>query len=390
MGEPSMVGRGGFGAVLRVGPDPVAVKVVPLELPLESFSEKAGFGEVLALKDLLSRSTSSHVIRYEDAWLEEPCALSDLVQDVLPQTWRRTTVPTATADVGEETSRSVLVREMSQLSARWDSPSVGDPGFLHREESSLCMSADTDGEDGFEWENESAPLSRTTSVDGTPCKQVVRSVPGPTTYPVCLLIQMELFSGEHRSTLSDWIKARTGKPDFVDDRVGAVEIFSQLILTVRQIHRSRLVHLDLKPENIFVEESPNLQVKVGDFGLACQLKQLGVLMRGQCVGTPGYAAPEALDGGGALTDKADIYCCGLVLIELLVQFETAMEKTAVFEAVRNGRQIPAALDKMPKAAALVRSMTEPDPCARMSAEDVSKQLKGLRQEAARRSQRRKG
>jgi serine/threonine protein kinase len=202
-----------------------------------------------------------------------------------------------------------------------------------------------------------------------------------------LLIQMELFSGEHRSTLSEWIKARSG--NFVEDRVGAVEIFSQLILAVRQIHRSRLVHLDLKPENIFVEESPNLQVKVGDFGLACQLKQLGV-RRGKCIGTPGYAAPEAFDGGGALTDKADIYCCGMVLLELLVQFETSMEKTAVFEAVRNGRQMPAALDKMPKAAALVRSMTEPDPCARMSAEDVSKQLKALRQEATRRSQRRKG
>jgi serine/threonine protein kinase len=232
-------------------------------------------------------------------------------------------------------------------------------------------------------------MQRTVSVDSTPCKPAVRSVPGPTTYPVCLLIQMELFSGEHRSTLSEWIIARSGKSDFVEDRVGAIEIFSQLILAVRQIHRSRLVHLDLKPENIFVEESPNLQVKVGDFGLACQLKQLGVLMRGQCVGTPGYAAPEALDGGGALTDKADIYCCGLVLIELLVQFETDMEKTAVFEAVRNGRQIPAALDKMPKAASLARSMTEPDPCARMSAEDVTKQLKALRQEAQRRSQRRR-
>ena len=62
---------------------------MPLELPPESFSDKAGFGEILALKDLLGRDkTSSHVIRYEDAWLEEPCALPDAVQDVLPPSWR--------------------------------------------------------------------------------------------------------------------------------------------------------------------------------------------------------------------------------------------------------------------------------------------------------------
>ena len=49
--------------------------------------------------------------------------------------------------------------------------------------------------------------------------------------------------------------------------------------------------------------------EVGDFGLACQLKQLGAVRGGRpgLVGTPGYAAPEASGGAAVLTDKADVY-----------------------------------------------------------------------------------
>ena len=59
------------GEARRAGRQRDAHACCSLELPPESFSDKAGFGEILALKDLLGRDkTSSHVIRYEDAWLE--------------------------------------------------------------------------------------------------------------------------------------------------------------------------------------------------------------------------------------------------------------------------------------------------------------------------------
>merc|ERR550537_433913 len=129
-------------------------------------------------------------------------------------------------------------------------------------------------------------------------------------------------------TLRDWLDRRTGI-----DLDLALQVFSKLILAVRQLHRSRMVHLDIKPANIFVATSDNMvkQVKLGDFGLALELKALA--SGGFAHGTPGYQAPEAkadaprpakVDprapvGSPAprglnrhLCDKADVFSCAIV------------------------------------------------------------------------------
>ncbi|KAJ0713730.1 putative protein kinase RLK-Pelle-SD-2b family [Helianthus annuus] len=75
----------------------------------------------------------------------------------------------------------------------------------------------------------------------------------------------------------------------------------------------KIIHLDIKPQNILLDEDFN--AKVSDFGLSKLIgrdqSQVMTTMRG----TPGYMAPEWLSS--AITEKVDVYSFGIVLLEVL-------------------------------------------------------------------------
>lgn len=68
-------------------------------------------------------------------------------------------------------------------------------------------------------------------------------------------------------------------------------IFRQIVKGVAYIHLKRIIHKDLKPENIFLSEGEI--VKIGDFGLSESGTQQGEATKKQ-KGTPLYMAPELL------------------------------------------------------------------------------------------------
>lgn len=89
------------------------------------------------------------------------------------------------------------------------------------------------------------------------------------------------------------------------------EVLEQLVAGLEAVHRKGVVHLDIKPSNVFLASDANgeLRVVIGDFGLA-------VLQQGKAEGgTPGYMAPEQLLNG-EVSLAADIYSLGLVAGEL--------------------------------------------------------------------------
>ncbi|KAF9419788.1 hypothetical protein HW555_003787 [Spodoptera exigua] len=81
----------------------------------------------------------------------------------------------------------------------------------------------------------------------------------------------------------------------------------QIFLGVRYLHSKRIIHRDLKPGNIFLDH--DLQVKIGDFGLATRFNYDDDRRQRYC-GTPNYMAPEILTLEGH-SYKADIWSLGI-------------------------------------------------------------------------------
>ncbi|KAK2993361.1 hypothetical protein RJ640_007628 [Escallonia rubra] len=77
--------------------------------------------------------------------------------------------------------------------------------------------------------------------------------------------------------------------------------------------KSRIIHLDIKPQNILLDE--NFNAKLSDFGLAKLMDRDQSQVMTQMRGTRGYLAPEWLSR--KITEKADVYSFGVVMMEIV-------------------------------------------------------------------------
>jgi serine/threonine protein kinase len=87
----------------------------------------------------------------------------------------------------------------------------------------------------------------------------------------------------------------------------------QLLKGINYAHAHQIIHRDIKPENIFVDK--NLNLKLGDFGLALSAEDNFVTNPYSIVGTPSYMSPEQVRGA-KLTPQSDLFSAGVVLYEL--------------------------------------------------------------------------
>lgn len=87
------------------------------------------------------------------------------------------------------------------------------------------------------------------------------------------------------------------------------------------LHSSGIVHMDIKPSNIMVENSRN--VRLMDMGIACEADVMNITAAG-LLGTPKYAAPEQFilspNNDTDISSRTDIYELGVTLYELIADY----------------------------------------------------------------------
>ena len=183
-------------------------------------------------------------------------------------------------------------------------------------------------------------------------------------------IAMEYVAGE---TLADVI-----------NRNASLKLSRKLTITLElcaglaHAHRMGIVHRDVKPANVMLDESGT--VKILDFGLArpLVLGAPGLTRNSQMIGTPHYMAPEQIQGG-VIDKRTDVYGVGLVLYELLAYVKAYPGDAPYSVILRVMNEEPEALERLcpdldPSLPDIVRRASDKIPGRRY--DDLSRMISG--------------
>ncbi|TFY66155.1 hypothetical protein EVG20_g4935 [Dentipellis fragilis] len=129
--------------------------------------------------------------------------------------------------------------------------------------------------------------------------------------------------------------------------------------------RAQVLHRDLKPDNVFLDE--NNTVKLGDFGLSKALGQAS--FANTYVGTPYYMSPELMQEK-AYDSKSDIWSLGCLIYELCAlkpPFHEAKTHSELSIFIRNGRIPPLPRGYSQSLNSVIKAMLNLNPAMRPSA-----------------------
>ncbi len=136
------------------------------------------------------------------------------------------------------------------------------------------------------------------------------------------------------------------------------------------MHQEKVIHRDLKLGNLFLNDQ--MQVKVGDFGLATKVVFDGEKKRTIC-GTPNYIAPEVLSSRTGHSYEVDLWSIGVILYTILIgrpPFETSNVKTTYKRIRMNSYSFPEHIPINPQGKDLISKLLRSDPKKRISLQGV--------------------
>jgi serine/threonine protein kinase len=109
------------------------------------------------------------------------------------------------------------------------------------------------------------------------------------------------------------LHARLGRPLPISE---AAEAIIQMAQALHHAHQHGVIHRDVKPANMLVDEVNPRRLLLTDFGIAKIEGMRGLTATAKTIGTPEYMAPEQAEGRD-VDHRADIYALGCVLYEAL-------------------------------------------------------------------------
>src|SRR6195256_4278636 len=127
------------------------------------------------------------------------------------------------------------------------------------------------------------------------------------------------------------------------DPATAIDIVIQILNAARFAHRRGVIHRDLKPHNVILDEDG--RARVTDFGIA-RAGASDMTLTGSIMGTAQYLSPEQAQGH-AVSESSDLYSVGVILYELLtgvVPFEGETAVAIAFKQVAAEPRPPSALN----------------------------------------------
>ncbi|KAM4690200.1 eIF-2-alpha kinase GCN2 [Rhinophrynus dorsalis] len=404
--ELQMLGRGAFGAVIKVRNNLdgcyYAVKRVQINPASKQFRRIKG--EVT----LLSRLNHENIVRYYNAWIEKhehlpgsppkketpeekkaTVKLEQVVKNelgLLDDVEANAPAPIMTSSVEWSTSgeRSSSVhcntgdQDSSDDEDDDDEEGVFSPSFL--------PGSDSDSEIIFENEDGNSPdQDGECDKNNTEDKLSAAEMTSPSVH--YLYIQMEYCE---KSTLRDTIDQ-----GLYLDISRLWRLFREILDGLAYIHEQGMIHRDLKPVNIFLDSEDH--VKIGDFGLATDhpayvteptqgeeeqvpSETVKVDPEGKLtgmVGTALYVSPEVQGNAKAsYNQKVDLFSLGIIFFEMSYRpMTTSSERISVLSKLRQASIVfPSDYDKSEneKQKKVIRWLLDHDPASRPTAMELLK------------------
>jgi hypothetical protein len=182
----------------------------------------------------------------------------------------------------------------------------------------------------------------------------------------------------------EYVHGRTLREALRAGEVGdeaAVEAVAQVLEAIGHAHGKGVVHRDVKPSNVMLEEGDDVRVRLLDFGLAHVDDADTLTAAGDVPGTLAYVAPERLEGE-AVSGAADVWAVGVILWEALAGWHPFAGPSPVETARRISSGAPPLARTRPdlpsELCALVHRMLDRDPRRR----PAPRRLAGALREAA--------